>query len=200
MVFLRLKDTNNSCNGTVNIVITIRLANLKSKLHQCPRKTSFCTNQQPPQHGGVVPDPVWVGSKRLLAFPRVPVTSGTPLHFFAMLPPERPQKAAHSFLKIGRLFSLSLFSCPSLAHLRLLILLLLLMSINVHHNPGPIFPCLVFATNVTWRSRSVRCCTCSKWVHLSCSQLSLSKLRTLGSSHSWSYRPDATWLFLKITL
>ena len=34
------------------------------------------------------PDPIWVGSKWLLAFPRVPVTPGTPLHFFAMLPPE----------------------------------------------------------------------------------------------------------------
>ena len=30
------------------------------------------------------------------------------------------------------------------------------------------------------------CCTCSKWVHLRCSQLSLSKFRALGSSHSWS--------------
>ena len=38
-----------------------------------------CTNQQPPQRGGAVPDPVWVGSKWLLGFPRVPVTPGTPL-------------------------------------------------------------------------------------------------------------------------
>ena len=38
----------------------------------------FRTNQQPPQRGGAVPGPVWVGSKRLLAFPRVPVTPGTP--------------------------------------------------------------------------------------------------------------------------
>ena len=33
------------------------------------------------------------------------------------------------------------------------------------------------------------CCTCSKWVHLRCSQLSLSKFRALGSSHSWSCLP-----------
>ena len=33
------------------------------------------------------------------------------------------------------------------------------------------------------------CCTCSKWVHLRCSQHSLSKFRTLGSSHSWSCLP-----------
>ena len=33
------------------------------------------------------------------------------------------------------------------------------------------------------------CCTCSKWVHLRCSQLSLSKFRALGSCHSWSCLP-----------
>ena len=94
------------------------------------------------------------------------------------------RRAAHSFFKIGRLFSF--FSCPSLALLRLIILLLLLMSGNVHPNPGPIFPCSVCAGNVTWRGKSVQCCACSKWVHLRCSQLSLSKFRALGSSHSWS--------------
>ena len=52
------------------------------------------TNQQPPQRGGAVPDPIWVGSKWLLDFERVPVTRGTPLHFFAMQPPERPQKGS----------------------------------------------------------------------------------------------------------
>ena len=93
-------------------------------------------------------------------------------------------RAAHSFLKIGRLFSLFLFSCPTLALLHLLILLLLLMSANVHPNPGPILSCSVCAGNVTWRGKSVQCCTCLKWVHLRCSQLSLSKLRALGSSHS----------------
>ena len=96
-------------------------------------------------------------------------------------------RAAHSF-KIGRLFSLFLFSCPSLALLRLLILLLL-MSGNVHPNPGPIFPCSVCAGNVTWRGKSVRCCTYSKWVHPRCSQLSLSKFRALGRSHSCSCPP-----------
>ena len=37
-------------------------------------------NQQPPQGGHAVPDPVWVGSKWLLASLRVPVTSGTLRH------------------------------------------------------------------------------------------------------------------------
>ena len=76
------------------------------------------------------------------------------------------RRAAHSFLKIGRLFSF--FSCLSLARLCLLIFLLLLMSGNVHPNPGPIFPCSVCFGNVTWLGKSVQCCTCSKWVHLRC--------------------------------
>ena len=63
------------------------------------------------------------------------------------------------------------------------------MSGNVHPNPGPIFPCSVCAGNVTWRGKSVQCCTCSKWVQLRCSRLFLSKFRALGSSHSWSCPP-----------
>ena len=35
----------------------------------------------------------------------------------------------------------------------------------------------------------MQCCACSKWVHLRCTQLSLSKFRALGSSHSWSCFP-----------
>ena len=85
------------------------------------------------------------------------------------------RRAAHSIYKIGRLFSLFLFSCPTLALLCLLILLLLLMSGNVHPNPGLIFPCSVCAGNVPWRGKSAQCCTCSKWVHLRSSQLFLAK-------------------------
>ena len=88
------------------------------------------------------------------------------------------RRAAHSFFKIDRLLSLFLFSCPSLALLCLLILLL-----------GPIFPCSVYTGNVTWQGKSVQCCACFKWVHLRCSQLSLSQFRALGSSHSWSCPP-----------
>ena len=88
------------------------------------------TNQQPPQRGGAVPGPVWVGSKWLLAFPRVPVTPGTPLYFSLCCPLNDRRRAAHSIFKIGRLFSLFLFhfSCPSCALLCLLILLLFLMT------------------------------------------------------------------------
>ena len=63
------------------------------------------------------------------------------------------------------------------------------MSGNVHSNPCLVFPCSVCTGNVTWRGRSVQCCTCSNWVHLKCSLLSYSRFRTLGSSHSWSCPP-----------
>ena len=109
-----------------------------------------------------------------------------PFIFSLCCPLNDRRRAAHSIFKIGRLFSLFLFlfSCPSLALLRLLNLLLLLMSGNVHPNPGPIFPCSVCDGNVTWQGKSVQWCACSKWVYLGCSQLSLSKFRTLGAAPS----------------
>ena len=111
------------------------------------------------------------------------------LHFSLCCPLNYCRRAAHGFLKIGCLLFLYLFSCPFLACLCLLHFLLLLMSGNVHPNPGPIFPCSVCTGNVTWWGKSVQCCTCSKWVHLRCSQLSLSKFRTLDNSHSRSCPP-----------
>ena len=110
-----------------------------------------------------------------------------PFIFSLCCPLNDRRRAAHSFFKIGRLFSLFLLSYSSLALFCLLILLLLLMSGNVHPNPGPMFPCSVCAGNVTWRGQSVQCCTCTIWVHLRCSQLFLSKFRALGRSHSWSF-------------
>ena len=105
------------------------------------------------------PRPVWVGSKWLLAFPRVPVTPGTPLTqniFSPCSPLNDRRRVSRSLFKIGLS---SLYFCPSLDCL--LILLLLLMSGKVHLNPCPVFPCSVCAGNVTWRGRSVQCCTCS---------------------------------------
>ena len=104
------------------------------------------------------PRPVWVGSKWLLAFPRVPVTPGTPLTqiiFSPCSPLNDRRRIACSLFKIGLS---SLYSCLSLA---CLLILLLLMSGNVHSNPCSVFPYLVCAGNVTWRGRSVQCCTCS---------------------------------------
>ena len=105
-------------------------------------------------------------------------------HFFAVQPLNDHRRVAHDLFKIGLSF---LFSCLSLACL--FILLLLLMSGNVHPNPCPVFPCSVCAANVTWRGRLVQCCTWSNWVHLKCLLLSFSRFRTLGSSHSWSCLP-----------
>ena len=81
--------------------------------------------------------------------------------FFDMLPLNDRRRAAHNFFKIDCLFFLSFLSCSALARLRLFILFLLLMIGNVHPNPGSIFPCSVCAGNVTWRGKSVLCCTCS---------------------------------------
>ena len=68
------------------------------RLYVFIRPLVHCTNQQPPQRGGAVPGPVWVGSKWLLASPRGPVTPDTLHSFFAMLPPERPQKGSTQHL------------------------------------------------------------------------------------------------------
>ena len=97
-----------------------------------------------------------------VGLPKGPRYPGISLHFLLCFPLNDRRRAAHNFLKIGRLFSFSLFFYPSLGRLRLLILLLLLMSDNVHPNPGPVFPCSVCGGNVTWRGKTVQCCTCSK--------------------------------------
>ena len=132
------------------------------------------------------PNPVWVGLKWLLSFPRVPITLGTPLTqtiFSPCSPLNDRRRVARSLFKIGLS---SLFFCLSLPRL---LFLLLLMNGNVHPNTCPVFPCLVCTGNVTWLGRSVQCCTCSNWFYLKCSLLSFSRFRTLGSSHSWSYPP-----------
>ena len=81
------------------------------------------------------------GSKVLRALPFI---------FLLCCPMNDHRRAAHSFFISGFLFSLSLLSCPSLARLHLLILLLLLMSGNAHPNPGRISHCSVCAGNVIW--------------------------------------------------
>ena len=145
-------------------------------MRRLQRLSLLNTNQQPPQRGGAVPDPVWVGSKWLLAFPRISATLGTPhtqIIFSPCCPLKDRRRAARSLFEIGRPFSF--FSCLSLA--RLLIFFLLLMNGNVHPNPGLVFLCSVCAGNVTWRSKSVQCFRCSIWLHLRCSLLSFSRFK-----------------------
>ena len=120
---------------------------------------------------------LWCGPRPRLGWVEMPVGlsegPSTPGHFphtnlfFLCCSLNHRRRAARSLLEIGRLSHF--FSCFSLSRLHLLILLFLLMSGNVHPNSISIFPCSVCAGNVTWRGRSVQCCTCSKWVHLKCS-------------------------------
>ena len=45
----------------------------------------------------------------------------------------------------------------------------------------------------------MQCCTYSKWVSVTCTLLSFSRFRTLGSSHSWSFPHSASLLLLEIS-
>ena len=134
------------------------------------------------------PTPFGLGRNGCWPFRGSQLPQALPYIFSLCCPLNDRRRAAHSIYKFGRLFSLFPLSCPTLALLCLLILLLLISG-NVHPHPGPIFPCSVCAGNVTWWGKSVQGWTCSKWVHLRCSQFFLSKFRALGSSHSWSRLP-----------
>ena len=101
------------------------------------------------------PTPFGLGRNGCWPSRRSQLPRALPYIFLLCCPLNDRRRAAHSCLKIGRLFSLFLFSCPSVALLRLL---LLLMSGNFHSNSGPIFSCSVCAGNVTWRGKSVQCC------------------------------------------
>ena len=66
----------------------------------------------------------------------------------------------------------------------ILIFMLLLISGDIHTNPGPINPCSVCSHRVTWGNRSVQCTNCSLWVHLSYSGLSPADFRKISQEHS----------------
>ena len=69
----------------------------------------------------------------------------------------------------------------------ILILMLLLISGDIHPNPSPIDPCSVCSRRVTWGNRSVQCTNYSLWVHLSCSGLSPADFRKISRGHSWTF-------------
>ena len=69
---------------------------------------------------------------------------------------------------------------------QILISMLLLISGDIHPNPGPIDPCSVCSRRVTWGNRSIQCTGCSLWVHLSCSGLSPADFRKISPAHSWT--------------
>ena len=68
----------------------------------------------------------------------------------------------------------------------ILISMLLLVSGDIHHNPGPIDPCSVCSRRVTWGNRLMQCTNCSLWVYLSCSGLSPADFRKISPEHSWT--------------
>ena len=68
----------------------------------------------------------------------------------------------------------------------ILISMFLLISGDIHPNPGPINPCSVCSRRVTWGNRSIQCTGCSLWVHLSCSGLSPADFRKISPGHSWT--------------
>ena len=63
---------------------------------------------------------------------------------------------------------------------------MLLISGDIHLNPGPIDPCCVCCRRVTWENRSIQCTGCSLWVHLSCSGLSPADFRKISPGRSWT--------------
>ena len=149
----------------------------------------FCTNQRPPHRGGVVPVPPGMGrnGRWTPRGPRIPRAAPQTWIIFWFCCPLNDRRRAALFSKTGRphLFLLGLLLCAlSYCTIRLL----LLMSGNVHPNPGPppTYPCPVCTRNVTWRGRSVQCTTCSQWVHFRCSSLSTTEFKSLGPGHSWS--------------
>ena len=70
--------------------------------------------------------------------------------------------------------------------LLILIFMLLLISGDIHPNPGPIDPCSVCSRRVTWGNRLIQCTNCSLWVHLSGSGLSPADFRKISPGHSWT--------------
>ena len=68
----------------------------------------------------------------------------------------------------------------------ILISMLLLISGDIHPNPGRIDHCSVCSRRVTWGNRSIQCTGCSLWVHLSCSGLSPADFRKISPGHSWT--------------
>ena len=72
------------------------------------------------------------------------------------------------------------------SHSLLILISMLLISGDIHPNPGPIDPCSVCSRRVTWGNRSIQCTGCSLWVHLSCSGLSPADFRKIPPGHSWT--------------
>ena len=72
------------------------------------------------------------------------------------------------------------------SHSPLILISMVLISSDIHPDPGPVDPCSVCSRGVAWGSGSIRCAGCSLWVHLSCSGLSPADFCKLFPGHSWT--------------
>ena len=144
----------------------------------------------------------WGGSKWLVDSPRVSSSNDSPLdnssRFLSVLSNARSHM--DSILKpidrppISTFFPTTLlgllFHPKPLLYLShsplILVFMLLLISGDIHPNPGPIDPCSVCSRRVTWGNRSVQCTNCFLWVHLSCSGLSPADFCKISPGHSWT--------------
>ena len=84
------------------------------------------------------------------------------------------------------------------SHPPLILIFMLLISGDIHPNPGPIDPCSVCSRRVTWGNRSVQSTNCSLWAHLSCSGLSPADFHKISPRHSWTC-PNPVSLSLSVS-
>ena len=148
------------------------------------RFPTLCTNVLPPQRGGAVPSPMGMGRNGRRDLQRGSTERSPPLSRTVLLL-GRPL-TGHNWAAPLLLFDRTLFR-------RLLILALLLISGNVHPNPGPIsnhphprYPCSICHLDVG--RDSLQCSACLKWVHFLCSSLTRADFRTIcatGTAVGW---------------
>ena len=144
----------------------------------------YCTNVLPPQRGGAVPSPMGIGRNG-----RTDLSRGST---------ERSPPLSRTVFSLGRLLTGHNWAAPLLLvdrtpFRRLLILALLLISGNVHPNPGPIsnhphprYPCSICHLDVG--RDSLQCSACLKWVHFLRSSLTRADFRTIcatGTAVGW---------------
>ena len=62
-------------------------------------------------------------------------------------------------------------------------ILYILLSGDVHYNPGPIkYPCTYCKKPTKWNQKALQCDFCDDWTHLKCTSLSLNEYKTLSRS------------------
>jgi len=155
-----------------------------------PTPPFACTNVSPPQRGGAFPAPLserWAEMARQL--PRGARPSGRPLQssgiIVSIFSCSRPLTSRSWTATLLFFYDWTLIYSPPLT--RLLILLLLFASGNVHPNPGPvpvrltkpIYPCSVCSREIG--RTSVQCSHSKRWVHSTYSGLPGPTLRFMFS-------------------